>query len=1195
MHPSREALARYIEGSLPESERLAVSAELARCADCRLAVAALTRSSRLAEWPIPATLEHASEERALEKLGPGATLAERYRVVRCLGEGGMGVVYEVEHTLLGRTFALKTLHAAMTASADAVRRLLGEARALASLGHEGLVEVIDVGIDDAGLPFLVMPVLRGETLEVSLAREPVWSIERTLGVAEQLAQALAFAHGRGVVHRDVKPANIFLVSAGEGDQVRVKLLDFGIAKLHEPEWARTRTGLRLGTPSYMAPEQWNRPREVDARADVFAWGLTVYRMLAGELPYTWSDVMAGRNVEAPDLRARRVDVPVALVDLLERAIALEPGDRPRDAGVLAAELASLRPRRSLYPSTLRPERADERTSPSETALSVAVEPVSSSQRRTSSPAADAGASGGGDRVTPMLGREVDLSRVLDAALRPRPVWIEGPQGIGKTTLLEAVARGLFGAGREVLFVRGSASSRHLPFAALRAILTSTEGPESEGPESEESIALALRARLGRPDVALLVDDAEALDRQSFALLASIGAGTARGPLLVAASSRPCADEYAQGLGVECVALEGLDHDAVRAWLSQTGPADDAWVERLGARTGGNPLFILQCLALEAVDAEDEDALTSPRALAEAIIARLEAAPDHAAIAWQLAVVLGSFPGITIHAKDLGALGAPRPEEGLGWLVAARVLEPIGAGAAEHRFRSEVLRVAVHSAMGEGTRREHHRIAARLRRRGLPVEAEPRRWAEVAHHLEQAYDRVGASDAYALAVLGTRAICVEPSGTPPVSNARVSVGLRQDLSFEAAVRWAERARALAAAAGIVRQDESELSLVEVEALEARGRFAEVVARIEALAPTLSDLRLARALVHLGTALQRGGEGGRALEAFARASQVARAASDDGGRRSGVLALALGRYAVGLAFAGDVGAARDRLAEAEALVLRGPWTALRPDLAGWRAQVAGIAGDLGESREAYWAAVELFRASGNARFAAYALLNLGDTYARLGAYAEAERTLRRAHAECEALGATVMTGYAAINLARTLALLDCGAEARGWIDRAVQVARETAEPRLRRYAALYAAQLAITLGADAAEVASAIAALAACVPDGPPGEVDASFVVQALTVLARAALREASSARALALAERAMATLEEAGALDEGEAELHLVLADALDAEHRRGEAREVLRSGARRVKASARRIAGAIYRGHYLEDVPAHRELLARAG
>jgi hypothetical protein len=190
---------------------------------------------------------------------------------------------------------------------------------------------------------------------------------------------------------------------------------------------------------------------------------------------------------------------------------------------------------------------------------------------------------------------------------------------------------------------------------------------------------------------------------------------------------------------------------------------------------------------------------------------------------------------------------------------------------------------------------------------------------------------------------------------------------------------------------------------------------------------------------------------------------------------------------------------------------------------------------------------------------------------------------------------MTGYAAINLARTLALLDCGAEARGWIDRAVQVARETAEPRLRRYAALYAAQLAITLGADAAEVASAIAALAACVPDGPPGEVDASFVVQALTVLARAALREASSARALALAERAMATLEEAGALDEGEAELHLVLADALDAEHRRGEAREVLRSGARRVKASARRIAGAIYRGHYLEDVPAHRELLARAG
>ena len=273
---------------------------------------------------------------------------------------------------------------------------------------------------------------------------------------------------------------------------------------------------------------------------------------------------------------------------------------------------------------------------------------------------------------------------------------------------------------------------------------------------------------------------------------------------------------------------------------------------------------------------------------------------------------------------------------------------------------------------------------------------------------------------------------------------------------------------------------------------------------------------------------------------------------------------------------------------------PRTELRPDLAGWKAQISGISGDLGERREAYWAAVELFRASGNVRFAAFSLLNLGDTYARLGAYDEAERALRRAHDECEALGATVMTGYAAINLAQTLGRLGRRAEALAWVERAREVAVRTGEPRLARYVTLYAAMIATMPDADRDAGAQAIEALSAIVPAGGLGDLDPSFVVQALTVLARAALRRGESASCIALAERGRDVLEEAGGVEEGEAELHLVLADALEAEGRSREARDVLGEGARKVKAAARRIAGAIFRGHFLEDVTAHRELLARS-
>ena len=1147
MHPPFETLARFVEGSLSEAARVDVTAELARCAECRAIVGELARPAR-PEAPIPRTR---LDEVPLDALPPGASIAGRYRVVRTLGEGGMGVVYEVEHALLGRTFALKTLRGALAARSDAVRRFLGEARTLAALGHEGIVEVLDVGSDEAGTPFLVMPLLRGETLEARLEREIVLSIELTQRLAEGIARALAFAHEKGVVHRDVKPANVFLEGELGGEAPSVKLLDFGIAKLLDADATRTGTGVLLGTPRYMAPEQWSRPREVDARADVFAWGVIVYRMLTGEIPYTWGDIMEARRPEVVDLRVRRPEAPVALVALVDRCIAYEPGRRPEDARAIAETLASSRPRRASRRVPLRPEAITERAHP---------------------------------QARPLVGRDEELASALALALAPRPVWITGGEGAGKTALLSVLAEALAARGRRVLLVRGRAEARHVPYAALRAVLGT-----GHIPRAEDALALTLRARLSNPEVALLVDDVESLDGPSLELLASIGAGSPHGPVFVATSREPEGGDARGMLGGQALALAGLGREAVGAMMRALAPADDAAIDRMVARTGGHPLFVLQCLALEASRDDGEDP-ASPRGLGDAILARLDAAPDHAALAWQLGAVLAAFEGAAFSADDVSALGASRAREALAWLLAAGVVEPLEPDS--HRFSSSALGATVYEAIDLAMRREHHRAAAILRGRGLALDAEARRWAEVAYHLEQAQERVRASDSYARAVLGPRAVPLAP-GEPGrrTEPAREDVGPRQDLSFEVSVRWSERAASLAAEEGLVREDAGELAFVEMEALAARGRFAQVIARVEALLPGATGLARARALVHLGTALQRSGEAARALEVLEQATETARA-EPGGPVRSVVLALASGRRAVGLAFAGRVDEARDLLSEAEPFVLTDR-VELRPDLAGWRAQIAGIAGDLGERRDAYWEAVELFRASGNVRFAAYSRLNLGDTYARLGAYDEAERALRQAYDECEALGATVMTGYAAINLAQTLGRLGRPDEALAWLSRGRALAGRTGEQRLSRYVGLYAAMLATAPGADREHARAPTEALAALVPDEGLGGLDASFVVQALTVLARAALQRGEAGRSLQLSERAGAIFDEAQGLEEGEAELHLVRADALEALGRPRESRTVLEAGARRLRASARRIAGAIFRGHYLEDVAAHRELLLR--
>src|SRR5262249_13117023 len=207
---------------------------------------------------------------------PGRTVSH-FRLGRPLGGGGMGVVYTAEDLQLGRAVALKFLAPELVRDPVSKTRFLTEARAASALDHPNLCTLLEVGETEEGLLFLAMPRYEGESLVRLLARGPL-PLEQALDLATQIARGLAKAHYHGIVHRDVKPANLFLTADGV-----VKILDFGIAKLMG-EAGPTRRGVLLGTPAYMSPEQ-TRGEEVDARADVWSLGVVLYEMLAGRRPF----------------------------------------------------------------------------------------------------------------------------------------------------------------------------------------------------------------------------------------------------------------------------------------------------------------------------------------------------------------------------------------------------------------------------------------------------------------------------------------------------------------------------------------------------------------------------------------------------------------------------------------------------------------------------------------------------------------------------------------------------------------------------------------------------------------------------------------------------------------------------------------------------------------------------------------------
>ncbi|HEU4785915.1 MAG TPA: serine/threonine-protein kinase [Gemmatimonadaceae bacterium] len=256
----------------------------------------------------------------------------QYLIEREIGRGGMAVVYRATDLRLHRPVAIKVLPPDVAFNPDVRARFIREAQTAAQLSHPNIVPIYNVDeADGGGLVYFVMSYIDGESLGVRLAREGAWPVDRAVRVLRDVADALAYAHARGVIHRDIKPDNI-LIDRASG---RPMVTDFGIARAAQGETRLTAPGITVGTPAYMSPEQALGEREIDGRSDLYSLAVVGYHMLAGEAPFKAANtpaMLVKHATERPrPIRERRPDVPAYLAVAIDRALAKRPEDRWSDA------------------------------------------------------------------------------------------------------------------------------------------------------------------------------------------------------------------------------------------------------------------------------------------------------------------------------------------------------------------------------------------------------------------------------------------------------------------------------------------------------------------------------------------------------------------------------------------------------------------------------------------------------------------------------------------------------------------------------------------------------------------------------------------------------------------------------------------------------------------------------------------------
>jgi serine/threonine protein kinase len=334
-HPTAQELAAFGLGKLPERVAAAVAAHLKHCAACRQAARApgLTAATQPpgSRQPVPAEPPN---------LPPELANHPRYRVLRELGRGGMGVVYHAEQTLMHRAVAIKVISKALLDQPNALERFHREAQAAAKLAHPNIVIAYDA--EQAGdLHMLVMEFVEGQSLDQVLRRKGPLPVAHSCSYVRQAALGLQHAFEQGMVHRDIKPANLMLTPKGQ-----VKILDFGLARLRSEQaqdGRLTQDGAFMGTPQYVAPEQATDARKADIRADVYSLGCTLYCLLAGCPPFAGGTpvqlVLAHLEQEPPSLQEVRPAVPPELAAVVTRMLAKDPAARYQTPAEVARALA----------------------------------------------------------------------------------------------------------------------------------------------------------------------------------------------------------------------------------------------------------------------------------------------------------------------------------------------------------------------------------------------------------------------------------------------------------------------------------------------------------------------------------------------------------------------------------------------------------------------------------------------------------------------------------------------------------------------------------------------------------------------------------------------------------------------------------------------------------------------------------------
>jgi eukaryotic-like serine/threonine-protein kinase len=404
--PDDALLGALIDGTLAEGTRVHVVGHVDRCARCRAKV-----SDWLARVPVAETKASAVPDLP----GEGATIAGRYALGRMLGRGGMGVVHEAIQLDLGRPVAVKLLPP--TADATASSRFAREARTLAQLAHPNIVQIFDYGTD-LGTAYVVMERLEGRPLSTALRADGPFDAARAVRIASEMLRALSVTHRAGVVHRDIKPANVFLLPDDW-----VKLLDFGIASTNDGSPRLTMTGMTLGTPAYMAPEQV-LAGAIDGRTDLYAVGVCLFEMLTGRRPFNApsSTQVIAQIIQGGPPRADAVcpGIPPRLADVIERAMARDPAGRFANAETFAGALgisaqgmgaqhlsarpASYAPPPSAYPPTASPTFTSAPIAPTRD-MTAPLPPPRHAQHMSVAPAmaATVAAAPGRSWVAPILG------------------------------------------------------------------------------------------------------------------------------------------------------------------------------------------------------------------------------------------------------------------------------------------------------------------------------------------------------------------------------------------------------------------------------------------------------------------------------------------------------------------------------------------------------------------------------------------------------------------------------------------------------------------------------------------------------------------------------------------------------------------------------------------------------------------------